>query len=141
MSVNLREARAAYFRRAGFDETSYSDRWVTVRFGRVPFRFPNTKARIEAVRYHDLHHTLTGYDTSLTGESEIAAWEIATGCGRYYVAWILNFFGILIGLIIAPRRTIRAFVRGLGSRNLYARPFDDALPDRPVDDVRRELKI
>ena len=49
--------------------------------------FPNTPSRKRAVRYHDLHHALTGYATDLTGEFEISAWEIGSGCADHVAAW------------------------------------------------------
>jgi NADPH:quinone reductase-like Zn-dependent oxidoreductase len=36
------------------------------------------------VKLHDIHHVLTGYDTTWRGKAEIGAWEIASGCGRHY---------------------------------------------------------
>ena len=42
------------------------------------FYFPNFNARRRAVVKHDIHHLLTAYETSVWGESEISAWEIAS---------------------------------------------------------------
>jgi hypothetical protein len=53
---------------------------VKLNSGRLKLAFPNTQARIRAVRYHDLHHVVTDYETNWKGESEIGAWEVATGC-------------------------------------------------------------
>jgi ubiquinone biosynthesis protein Coq4 len=83
---------------------------VRLKAGPFVFPFPNTKARVHAVKLHDLHHVLTDYETTWTGEAEIAAWEIASGCGPYYAAWLLNFGALAIGLLIAPRKTCRAFL-------------------------------
>ena len=65
--LSLRAGRQEYFTRAGFDESSYTDRWVQLRAGPLRFGFPNTASRVRAVRLHDLHHVLTEYDTSWTG--------------------------------------------------------------------------
>jgi hypothetical protein len=140
----VRDARADYFRRAGFPpDGGDAQRWVILRIGRVPiFAFPNSSARRRSVKLHDIHHVLTAYDTSWTGESEIGAWEIGSGCRRHWVAWILNLGAMAIGLVIAPRRTWRAFMRGRRSGNLYGqRSFDESLLDRTVDELRREVGI
>jgi hypothetical protein len=41
--------------------------------GPLAFKIPNTPSRKRAVRYHDLHHTLTGYRTDFRRECEIGA--------------------------------------------------------------------
>jgi len=142
-SDSVRQARAEYFRRAGFaPDGGYADRWVVLRVGPVPvFAFPNIEARRRSVRLHDIHHVLTGYDTSWTGESEIGAWEIGSGCRRHWVAWILNLDAMAIGFLIAPHRTWRAFRRGRRSGNLYGGEYDEALLDRTVGDLRAEIGI
>lgn len=42
--------------------------WVDFKLGPIPFPFPNTKARVAALAYHDFHHILTGYDTDIRGK-------------------------------------------------------------------------
>jgi ubiquinone biosynthesis protein Coq4 len=96
---------------------------------------------VQAVRYHDLHHVATGYDTDFRGEGEIGAWEVATGCRGYVAAWWLNLIAMWIGCMIAPRRIFRAFVRGRHTRNLYGERFDDALLADSVGGVRGRLGL
>lgn len=138
---SIREARARYFARNGFDESGYEDRWVKLKAGPIPIVFPNTAARVRSVRVHDVHHVVTGYDTTWTGEAEIGAWEIASSCGDHYAAWILNLLALPIGLAIAPRATFRAFARGRRSANLYRRTVDDALLATRVGALRRALRL
>jgi hypothetical protein len=138
---SVRAARARYFARSGFDESSYEDRWVTLKAGPIPIVFPNTAARVRSVRVHDVHHVVTGYDTSWTGEAEIGAWEIASNCADHYAAWVLNLLALPIGLAIAPRATFRAFVRGRHSANLYRRSIDDALLATRVGTLRHALRL
>lgn len=137
----VREARARYFAANGFDERGYGDRWVRLQAGPVPIYFPNTAARVRSVRVHDIHHVVTGYATTWTGEAEIGAWEIASGCADHVAAWILNLLALPIGLAIAPAATFRAFVRGRRSTNLYRTSIDDALLDRPVVDLTLALDL
>src|SRR5687767_14137680 len=94
-SLTLREGRSEYFRFNNFgNDGGYSSKWVDFKLGPIPFPFPNTPARIEAVKYHDLHHVMTGYQTSFVGELEISAWEIGSGCADKTAAWILNLSGM-----------------------------------------------
>ena len=140
--LSMGDARERYFAENRFDGT-YSERWVKLKAGPFTIAFPNAPGRVRAVKLHDLHHVVTDYPTSWTGEAEIAAWEIATGCGRFGWAWYLNLQGLAIGVGIAPRAVWRAFIRGRHSRNLYhsyGAPTA-ALLARRVGDIRRELGL
>ncbi len=141
--LTLEEARAEYFRANGFGEDGgYSAAWVDFMLGPIPFPFPNSKERVRALRYHDLHHIMTGYRTDFTGELEISAFEVASGCADLVVAWALNLGGTAGGaLLVAPRRTFRAFVRGRRARNLYRTAYEPALLARTVGEVRRDLGL
>ena len=137
----MREARALYFDVNHFGENGgYDDKWVDFKLGPVPMPFPNTPARVRAVRYHDLHHVLTGYDTNTIGEFEISAWEIAAGCKGYVAAWQLNLGGVFAGLLVAPRRTLRAFLRGRHSRSLYGEDLE-ALLDSKVAELQSRMGV
>jgi hypothetical protein len=141
-SATLAAARDEYYRLNGFGaDGGDSKDWVDFKLGPIPMPFPNSAARKRAVHFHDLHHALTGYGTDIIGEFEISAWEIASGCADHYVAWQLNLAGMFGGLIAAPRRTWRAYRRGRQTRNLYRRAYDQALLDRRVGEVRRELGL
>lgn len=141
-SATILDARERYLRDNGFDP-GYGERWVKLKAGPVPIWFPNAPGRVRAVKLHDLHHVVTGYATSWTGEAEIAAWELASGCGRYGWAWALNLSALPIGLAIAPRAVLRAFARGRRSSNLYRRraAVDATLLARPVGELKRELGL
>jgi hypothetical protein len=139
--LTLREARERYFEINNFKNGGYDDAWVKMKAGPIPIAFPNTKARIRSVKLHDLHHVLTEYPTTWTGEAEIGAWEVASGCADHYPAWVLNSYAFAIGLVISPLTTYRAFIRGRHSANLYRKVFDDALLSRRVGSMRRELHL
>lgn len=141
-SLTLREARTRYFDDNGFGaDGGYSARWVEVKVGPFPYAIPNTAGRVRAVRFHDLHHIMTGYRTDWTGETEISAWELGSGCRDFHAAWFLNISAMGMGAALAPRRMFRAFVRGRHARNLYGRAFDDALLDARVGAMRAELGL
>src|SRR5437868_15423667 len=111
--MTMADARARYFAVNDFGPNGgYDEAWVDFKLGPLPMPIPNTKGRAAAVGYHDLHHVVTGYDTDTIGEFEISAWEIAAGCKDVSAAWVLNLSGMAAGLVAAPRRTLRAFLRG-----------------------------
>ena len=140
--TSVATARAAYFAANGFDDTQYGDPWLVLRVKGIPIgAIPNTKARQAALPLHDLHHVATGYQTTWRGESEIAAWELAAGCGKFYAAWILNLGAFALGLVIAPRRTLRAFARGRRSTTLYRTGVPADLAVRDVAELRALLKL
>lgn len=137
----MREARAHYFAVNAFgDDGGYGDAWVDFKLGPIPFPFPNTASRIEAVRFHDLHHILTGYDTDFLGETEISAWELGAGCRDQVAAWALNLAGLAGGVLLAPRRTVRAFVRGLHSQSFYGQDLEELL-DLTVAEARARMGV
>jgi len=116
----LRTALADHLAHSGLPvDSGVSQRWVRVRLLGLPIVFPNFDARRAVLVEHDVHHLLTGYRTDWTGEAEIGAYEIASGCRHLWAAWFFNFGGFLFGLLIAPRRTFRAFVRGRRGTNFY----------------------
>lgn len=141
-SLSLHDARRIYFDANAFGaDGGYAKRWVKVKLGPLPIWFPNSAGRVRAVRYHDLHHVATGYDTDLLGEGEIGAWEVASGCRGFVAAWVLNLIAMVLGSAISPARLFRAFVRGRHSRNLYGEPFDDALLASSVGALRQRLDL
>src|SRR2546423_459712 len=140
--LTLGEARSRLFALGGLGcDGGYGDSWVKLRLWRVPIWFPNTQGRRRAVRFHDIHHVLTGYPTTWRGEFEIAAWEIATGIGRHWAGWILDLLGFACGLVVFPRSVYRAFMRGRRSANLYFTEWDEAILTRRVGEMRRQLKL
>src|SRR4029453_11188168 len=103
-------ARALYFEDNAFGpDGGYSKSWVPIQMGPIKVAIPNTAARVRAVKYHDLHHVVTGYATDLVGEAEIGAWEIGSGCAGFVAAWILKFYAIVLGFFSgAPGRVLGA---------------------------------
>ena len=139
--LSVREARAQYFASNGFGDGGYDAKWVKLALGPVPFAFPNSAARVRAVRLHDLHHVATGYATSVLGEAEIGAWEIGGSCRGFVAAWILNLYAMVLGFWIDPGAVYRAFVRGRHTGNLYQGVWDEALLERRVGELRAQLRL
>lgn len=122
-------------------ELDYEAFWLTLRIEGVPVTIPNPPAHGRALRLHDLHHALTGYDTSLVGECQISAWELAGGSGRYVAALGFDLAGTGLGVLLCPRKTFAAFVRGRRSRTLFHVGFDSALGAQRIADLRRKLGV
>jgi len=102
---------------------------VARAFG-LPVPVYNSRARLAVLPYHDLHHVVTGYDTSEEGEAAVGAWTLGTrrpGARGPVVGWVYDLGTLGLGLLRAPRATLRAFYRGRRSHNLYARPLSDCL--------------
>jgi ubiquinone biosynthesis protein Coq4 len=108
---------------------------------RFYFYFPNFDARRRALLKHDIHHLLTGYETTVAGESEICAWEIASGCKSYWAAFLIDVSGVMLGLIYFPR-VLKAFSRGRKTKNLYHDIYsNEELLDMNIADLKRELYL
>jgi hypothetical protein len=129
-------ALAAHLVRNGLPaDGGESESFTVVWLGRLPYPIPNTSARKRAVKVHDLNHLVSGYGTDLAGESEISAWELASGgCRRYLAAWALALSGLLLGLVVFPRRTVRAFRAGHVAHNLFGSSYAELL-EWPMRDV------
>jgi len=137
--MTMRDARNAYFAANSFGANGgYDEPWITVKFGPLPLTIPNTPTRVAAVRYHDLHHIVTGYSTDIVGEFEIAAWEIASGCRNFPFAWIINLAGLAGGLFVAPVKVFNAFMRGRRSDTLYGKNLEEILA-QPIREMHTRM--
>lgn len=136
----VRDALRDYHRANGFKGDAMTQETLQVRVLGYTADVPNPRFQRHLLARHDLHHVLTGYATSLVGEAEIGAWELGAGPGHFFV--LLNNVGALFLGVLAPRRTLRAFRRGLRARSLYRddTPYE-ALLDMPLDELRRKLGI
>jgi hypothetical protein len=138
----VREGRDRYLAVNGFSMDTYTAKTVKADlFFGLKVTIPNTKARQKAIPLHDLHHVATGYGTDLVGEAEIGAWELVGGCTSFIVYW-LNGSAVLLGLLLAPLRVLRAFRRARGQRTLYRSPlpYEQAV-EMSIGDLRGHLGV
>ncbi len=143
-AMTLREARSIYFERSGFSDKTYTDTFVRLPVGPIAIVLPNFPARRRAVKVHDLDHTLTGYGSDWTGEVEISGFELGMGHGPYWVGYFINAGGLMIGLLRAPRRAIRAYARGRATRRSLYDVFavwDDALLQQTLGQLRADVGL
>lgn len=130
------DARASYFARSGFDDSTYTARFIELPALGTTLYLPNIADRRAAVRVHDLNHLLTGYGTDWLGESMISSFELGMGVRGYWVAWVLDSSAMLMGFVRAPRDMLRAFARGHATAtSTYA-----LLPDVEAPEMERTLQ-
>ena len=141
----IQDALQRYFDHYHFNNGGYFDKWFKIKFfGPFVLTLPNIKARVDAVKLHDIHNLLTEYVADLRGESEIGAWEIAAGCGKYYVGWVLNSGTLVYGTVIWPGRIYKAFMAGRHCSCLYhdtAYQYNQELLSKKVGELRNEFGI
>ncbi len=120
-----------------------SDSSVKVEMtAKIHLYIPNFDARRKAVLKHDVHHLVTGYPSTLKGEAEIAAWEIGSGCANYWAALVINSQGMLMGLIMFPLATYKAYLKGQRTTNLYKDRFSEAeFLNMEIEDLQKALKL
>lgn len=118
MAATVGEALEEFYAKEGLDGRALNDFWVFANFPWIKVPYPNFKPRRDMMYLHDSHHLLKGFDTSFAGEGEVAAFELASGFPlKYWIGYLYAPFSFVIGLLVAPRRTLNAFRLGLGRKN------------------------
>jgi len=120
-AITLQEELTQFYRKSGFGDVPGSrPRTVPVYAGCMLVPLPNIETRRRFLKYHDLHHLITGYSVGRIGEGEVSAWELGTGSALVSsMLGIMNLIALSTGLVLEPKRMWRAFRRGCISRNLY----------------------
>ena len=140
--LSIKAAVGQLFERFNFPADAYTTQWFVIPIGKFPVHLPNLPSRVKVARLHDIHHVLTGYPANWRGEAEIGAWEIATGCRTYWIAWFFNIGATLVGAFLWPRAVWKAFRRGWRTRtNLYYDYDYDALLKMKVSELRAEIGL
>jgi hypothetical protein len=114
-SMRVGDALAAYLAENGFTTAGYESPTTEGSFLGRRFAVPNPPAHQRALRFHDLHHVATGFGTDHAGEGEISAWQARRGlsaAGLYVLVIVAT--NVLVGVVLAPRRTLRT-LRSAGS--------------------------
>jgi len=119
--VTLQDELATFYKRSGFgDVVGSRSLTVPVYTGCLLVPLPNIETRRRFLKYHDLHHLVTGYSVGRIGEGEVSAWELGTGSAFVSpTLGVMNLIALSTGLVLEPKRMWRAFRRGCASRNLY----------------------
>jgi len=142
--LSVREARDSYLAENGFGMDQYDADSVTVNFWGIRFPVPNPPTRKIAIRYHDLHHVMTGYGTDPTGEAEISVWEFRRGIRAFgvYVRFII-FTGIILGFFHSPKAVWTAW-KASKIGNPLPKPtmaHYESLLEKTLGELRREYGV
>ncbi|MBS1773666.1 MAG: hypothetical protein JST82_12470 [Bacteroidetes bacterium] len=134
----LKDALQLYFSKYHFENGGYHWKWFKIKLGPIFIPLPNIKARVDAVKIHDIHHIINEYPATWSGEVEIGAWELAGGCGRFWVGWLLNAGSFFIGMFLYPKALFKAFMKGRRcTRNFnYDTEYNDVLLNKTVGELR-----
>jgi len=139
----VKEAMADYFKENDLGEDGGLNKmWAKIKVGPIYLPLLNIPARRKALVFHDIHHIVTGYTGDWKGEVSISAWEISTGCGKYWAALLIDSWAIAIGVFIYPKSVYKAFLRGRRTKNLYNNdiPHKEAL-DMQISDLQNRLLL
>lgn len=140
----VRDALNSYYREHKLPlDGGASSPWFRVHLGPLSIPLPNPPARRRAVILHDINHLITGYNTTFSdGELSIACFEVGAGCGPFAIAWYLDLSMFAIGLLLQPRASFAAFLRGRQSTSLYTAQRDaETLSAMSIADVRALLQV
>ncbi len=120
VSWTVRQSLDAFLSENGYDAADYDAARSPAKLFGIRFSVPNPPQHRWAIMRHDLHHIATGYGTNLPGEAEVSAWEFRRGIGPlgWYVGSIV-VSACLMGLVVAPRRMLRAWWASGRHPNLF----------------------
>jgi hypothetical protein len=135
------DARKRYFMANGIPaDGGASEKWARYKIGSLSLiAFPNFQHRMDAIVRHDLHHIILNLDTTSLGEGLIAAWELGSGCGGYWISWCLESQALWWGVILAPQKTFDLFVLGRHSKNYFHEALPEDLSQRTVGESRQQI--
>ena len=119
---NLDEELEYFYHNSGFGP-ALGKRPLTVKVytGCLLVPMPNIETRNKYLKYHDLHHLITGYSIGRIGEGEVSAWELGTGSFLTNpLLGVMNLIALSTGLVLNKKRMWQAYLRGSASRNVYS---------------------
>lgn len=133
-----------YYKTSGFSKTDYTAKWFGYKFLGIPVLLPNPKGRGNALRRHDFHHVLWGFQSDLKSECLISAFEIGSARrhhGMPLAAWFFNLALMTLGFLLWSKDTFNLYKIGQNRFHVYS------LDDRGLDyfetltcgDVRSQL--
>ncbi|CAM4131431.1 hypothetical protein [Acinetobacter pragensis] len=137
-SYMLNQSLELFYQKNGFGPIVGDRQPLTVGVytGCLIVPMPNIGVRHKYLKYHDMHHILTGYTVGRIGEGEVSAWELGTGSMfRHPILGIMNLIALSTGFFLQPKRMLQAYRRGLISSNTYhrkTRQWIDANGEAPL---------
>ena len=132
--MTTREALIGFYKFNSLNLTAdFESHCVRVYIGCILAPVPNINARKKYLKFHDLHHIMTGYGIDRVGESQISAWELGSRSCRKPLISVMNLFALSTGFILKPSIVTEAFYRGCRSKNLYY--LSDAMQNAEIDNL------
>ena len=121
--MTLHEELAAFYRKSRFgDVLRARPLTLPVYTGCMLVPLPNIEARRRYLKYHDLHHLITGYSVGRIGEGEVSAWELGTGSMFVSPALgAMNLIALSTGLVLEPG-ACGAYFSGSAKAAIFIRP-------------------
>jgi hypothetical protein len=137
--MTIQEGLSGFYKVNDFEDDGgiqSSIAWLKVGPFKVPI--PNPEARKKALWIHDINHLATGYSTKWIGETSISGWELATGgWGNNLFVWMIIMGGFLIGVLVYPISTFKAFLRGRKCRSVVGLGLSKReLMNLEIDDLK-----
>ncbi|MDH3747640.1 MAG: hypothetical protein OER97_05495 [Gammaproteobacteria bacterium] len=141
--MSLNTALQDFYREHGFgDVLGARPKTVRVYTGCLLVPLPNIETRYRYLKYHDLHHLVTGYSVGRIGEGQISAWELGTGSMRKSpILGLMNLIALSTGWVLDRQKMWAAFCRGRRSRNLYSAKRRSQVDDgtwSTIDELRAD---
>jgi len=134
----VREALAEFRNRNNLDpHSSRASKW-RLKFGPITIRLPNFRWRQKAILKHDLHHLITGYPCSITGECQMATWEFAAGRYPHPASTAFCLPLVILGWCLAPGAIWAAFQSGRRGRSLYGAGSDEMLLEQEFKTLKTD---
>lgn len=142
--MSLEQALHEFYARHGFGATpGKRPKTVPVYTGCMLVPLPNIETRNRYLKYHDLHHLVTGYSVGRIGEGQVSAWELGSGSMRQSpMLGLMNLVALSTGWVLDRDKMWVAYERGLCSKNLYGRDHRRDIDNgrwSSVDALRREV--
>ncbi len=96
--MNVKEALIGCYKFNQLDIAGdFESHCVRLYIGCILAPVPNIKARMKYLKFHDLHHIMSGYGIDRIGDSEISAWELGSRSCRKPIISIMNLFALSTG--------------------------------------------
>ncbi len=135
--MSVEQELKAFYDRVGFGEViGKRPLTVPVYTGCMLVPLPNIEARNIYLKYHDLHHVITGFSVGRIGEGRVSAWELGTG--SFLSSPLLGFMNLVAlstGLFLDKQSMWDAFCLGCRSRNLYSKTMRHKIDSNAWDTV------
>lgn len=142
MSVKSQLTQFYHENNIPLNELEEDQKWFYLNFSFFKMKFPNPKWRKKVLHIHDIHHLLTGKNTSWKGEAYITGWEIATHLWLKFPVGIFIWLATSYTLIFKPLSLFNGFKEGLKYKGpITINKSKDEFLEMDLDELNKELKV